>query len=266
MSGCECTKYHIKLAGLSRHVRVAVLADLHGSHGCDLDSIMEYLRFTEPDIALFPGDTFERLDRSRPKYNEKGFELVKRVSEICPVYLSVGNHENGGIHSWNLIKWRGSKPVPHRFDKGELTRIQKCGGVFLDDGYVEVNGVRIGGLSSGLINENRLPRIDWLDDFCKFDGTKILMCHHPEYYEEHLYYKDIDLVVSGHAHGGQWRIFGKGIFAPGQGIFPKYTQGLHHGNHVISRGLKRGCIIPRLFNKPEVVIVDLAPLQYTNLL
>ena len=258
MSGCECTKYQITIPGMPRHVRIAVLADLHGSRGCDLDAIEEYLRFTDPDIALMPGDIFERLDGSHPKRNEKAFEFVERVSKICPVYLSVGNHENGGIHSWNVIKWLRIKSLTHLYDKGQLDRIAKFG-VLLDDKYVEVNGIRIGGLSSGLINVERMPSLDWLDDFCKFDGVKILMCHHPEYYEEYLYDRDIDLVVSGHAHGGQWRIFGRGIFAPGQGLFPKYTSGVHFDNHVISRGLKRAGIIPRLFNKPEVVIVDLPP-------
>ena len=258
MSGCECTKYRIRLAGLSRQVRVAVLADLHGSRGCDLDAIEKYLRFTDPDIALMPGDIFERLDGSHSKCNEKAFEFLERVSKICPVYLSAGNHENGGTHSWNTIKWKVFKPLVRGYDKDELERIAKFG-VFLDDGYAEFWGIRIGGLSSGLINEDGKPSLDWLDDFCKFDGVKILMCHHPEYYEDYLEDREIDLVVSGHAHGGQCRIFGRGMFAPGQGFLPKYTSGVHHGNLVISRGLKRGCVLPRLFNKPEVVIVDLDP-------
>ena len=257
MSGCESTKYQIKLANLPGNMRIAVLADMHGSHGCDVDAIVEHLRIAAPDIALMPGDVFERLDGLRLKRNEKAFELVERASKICPVYLSVGNHENGGTHSWNIIKWCGVKSIPRYFDKGELERIEKCGGVFLDDKYAEFKGVRIGGLSSGLINEHRLPYLDWLDDFCDFDGVKILMCHHPEYFEKYLEGKSVDLVVSGHAHGGQWRIFGRGVFAPGQGIFPKYTQGVHHGRLVISRGLKRAVVIPRFFNKPEVVIIDL---------
>jgi predicted MPP superfamily phosphohydrolase len=86
---------------------------------------------------------------------------------------------------------------------------------------------------------------------------KILLCHHPEYYERYLKDKSIDLTVSGHAHGGQWRFFGKGVFAPGQGIFPRYTSGVYDGKLVVSRGLKPARIIPRFFNAPEVVIIDI---------
>ena len=257
MSGFDVTKYRIKCEKLNKNMRIAVLADLHSSQRCDIDAIVAPVRLAAPDLALLPGDTFERLDGSRPKEKEKGFELISRVSEICPVYLSVGNHENGGIHSWNVIKWSVKKSLPRYFDKAEIERIEKCGGVFLDNGYAEFEGVRIGGLSSGLINERRLPCLDFLDDFCDFDGVKILMCHHPEYFEKYLSNKPVDLVVSGHAHGGQWRIFGKGVFAPGQGIFPKYTEGVHGGRHVISRGLKRAGAIPRFFNRPEIVLVDL---------
>ena len=85
----------------------------------------------------------------------------------------------------------------------------------------------------------------------------MLLCHHPEYYKKYLYNKDIDLIVSGHAHGGQWRIFGRGVFAPGQGLFPKYTSGVHDGRLVISKGIKPSGRIPRIFNTPEVVIVEI---------
>ena len=257
MSGFEVTKYQINIPRLTKSVRIAVLADLHSGEKCDVDGIVSCLRENSPDLILMPGDTFERLDGSYPERKQKGFELISRAFGICPVYMSVGNHENGGTHSWNFIKWHGAKSSSHYFDKKELLRIAECGGVLLDNTYVECGELRIGGLSSGFINAFRKPRLDWLGGFCSGQGVKILMCHHPEYFEPYLKEKDIDLVVSGHAHGGQWRIFGRGVFAPGQGIFPKYTQGLHFGRHVISRGLKRASVIPRFFNKPEIVFIDL---------
>ena len=67
----------------------------------------------------------------------------------------------------------------------------------------------------------------------------------------------IDLFVAGHAHGGQWRLFGRGVFAPDQGLFPKYTSGVHEGRLVISRGLSNTVTpIPRLFNSRELVVVE----------
>ena len=65
----------------------------------------------------------------------------------------------------------------------------------------------------------------------------------------------IDLVVSGHAHGGQWRFFGHGVFAPGQGILPKYTKGFYNGNLLVSAGMTNTAPVPRLFNPTEIVIL-----------
>ena len=73
--------------------------------------------------------------------------------------------------------------------------------------------------------------------------------------------RNIDLVLSGHAHGGQIRLLGRGLYAPGQGILPAYTGGLHSGPHgklLISRGLSNTALpVPRLFNPPEIVAADL---------
>ncbi len=97
------------------------------------------------------------------------------------------------------------------------------------------------------------PETAWLQDFAAQDGYKILLCHHPEYRDRYLKDLPIDLVLSGHAHGGQIRIAGQGLFAPGQGFFPYYTSGVH-GNMVISRGLSNtASFIPRLGNPTEVI-------------
>ena len=101
-----------------------------------------------------------------------------------------------------------------------------------------------------------MPRLEWLENFCAVEKPKILLCHHPEYYVPYIQKADIDLTVCGHAHGGQWRIFGRGIYAPGQGLFPKYTAGVLDQKCVISRGLGNHTWIPRIFNRRELVIID----------
>jgi len=99
--------------------------------------------------------------------------------------------------------------------------------------------------------------LKWLERFSAMKGYKILLCHHPEYYKRFVKGKDIDLILAGHAHGGQIRLFGKGLFAPGQGLFPKYTSGVYDGRLLVSRGIANMVKIPRLFNKGEVICIEL---------
>lgn len=257
----EKTEYYINNKNFTKSIKIALLSDLHSNEARTISSVTDILKSEAPNYILCAGDIFERLDGSYPEQKEKGFELLAQARDVAPTFFSVGNHENGGIRSWNKLKWSRIKSIPKYYDAAELKRIADIGIIFLDDCYTMMDGIAFGGLSSGLINEGRKPKLQWLDEFCAFDGPKLLLCHHPEYYKKYLYDKNIDLTVSGHAHGGQWRIFGRGIFAPGQGIFPKYTSGLHDGRLVISRGLKPSEHIPRIFNTPEVVIVNVNQVQ-----
>ena len=77
----------------------------------------------------------------------------------------------------------------------------------------------------------------------------------PEYYERYLSGRELSLVLSGHAHGGQIRLFGRGLYAPGQGILPKLTEGVHFGRLIVSRGLSNNSVVPRVFNPPEIVYI-----------
>jgi predicted MPP superfamily phosphohydrolase len=86
-----------------------------------------------------------------------------------------------------------------------------------------------------------------------------LLSHHPEYYPKYIKELTIDLTLSGHAHGGQWCFFGRGVYAPGQGILPKYTHGMHDGKFIVSRGLSILNPIPRINNKPEIIVIQLEP-------
>ena len=228
---------------------IAVVSDLHGG---DPEKVIDMLKNEAPDLILMPGDIFERLDGTVDDIFSNGYRMLSEASKIAPTFYSTGNHEDGATRSWSPAwKNRIKKRIYH---EESIKRIKESGAIFLDDSYVICNGIAIGGLSSGLINEGGIPNTEWLQSFCKEDAPKVLLCHHPEYYEKYLKALPIDLTVSGHAHGGQWRFFGRGVFAPGQGIFPKYTYGIHQDRFVISTGLKTGHI-PRFFNPPEVVFI-----------
>lgn len=250
-------RYRIKTQSFGRKIRFAVVADLHSREYTKTDGIIDILKRENPDYILMPGDIFERLDGTSVEHKTAGLDLLERSCKIAPVIYSIGNHENGGIASWNTLKWLRIDSIPEYYDQGELDRIRKTGAVLLNNEFAVIDGIAFGGLTSGLINKERKPHLGWLDGFCACECPKVLLCHHPEYYKKYLTDKSIDLIVSGHAHGGQWRIFGRGVFAPGQGIFPRYTSGVHHGRLVISKGLKPSRRIPRIFNRPEVVIVEI---------
>lgn len=105
------------------------------------------------------------------------------------------------------------------------------------------------------------PDISWLPNFVTAPGYHILLSHHPEYWPE-LRDMNIELVLSGHAHGGQWRFYNPfkkesiGIYAPGQGWFLKWTRGVYENRLVVSAGLHNTAWAPRIGNPTEVVYLE----------
>ena len=236
----------------AKKLKFALVTDLHGQNPSEALSL---LREEAPDYILLAGDIFERLNGACDSAHENALSLLRGAAEIAPSFYSTGNHEDGGTRSWSL-RWRIATMKRH-YDEGDLQKIDASGVAFLADTFVLKDGVAFGGLCSGLINEGRVPNLSWLEEFCRIDAPKVLLCHHPEYYEKYLKDSPIDLIVSGHAHGGQWRFFGRGGFAPGQGLFPKYTAGSYDDRLVVSTGLKKSGKIPRIFNEPEVVLIGI---------
>ncbi len=246
------TVIRLPQGNFSQKLKFALVSDLHGQAP---DEVLSMLREEKPNYILMPGDIFERLDGKDDATHNNALCLLRGAAEIAPTFYCTGNHEDGGTRSWS-VRWR-LEVMDRYYDEGDLQKIRESGVTMLADGFVLQDDIAFGGLCSGLINEGRKPNLSWLDDFCKIDAPRVLLCHHPEYYAKYLKDYPIDLIVSGHAHGGQWRIFGRGVFAPGQGIFPKYTAGVHDGRLVVSTGLKKSGTIPRIFNEPEVVFIEL---------
>ena len=244
--------YSLKKPRFGRPFLFAVVSDLHGE---DPEEVIAVLQERHPDYILMPGDIFERLDGAEDETHRNAIRLLRAAAKIAPTFYSMGNHEDGGVHSWSPM-WK-IKTKERVYDKNDLKGIRESGVTLLADSYVIRDGIAFGGLQSGLINEEKKPSLRWLEEFSALDCPKVLLSHHPEYYEPYLRDRNIDLIVSGHAHGGQWRFFGRGVLAPGQGLFPKYTYGVHEDRFVISTGLKKGHFpIPRLFNAPEIVWIE----------
>lgn len=247
------TLYRLSQGNFQKHVRFALVSDLHSASP---EWAINELRKASPDYILFAGDIVEALDGSCDEKNAEAFEIFSASASIAPTFYCTGNHEDGAVRSQSK-KWKTSKEKKREYTSENLKNIEASGVTLLLDSYVLKDGIAFGGLASGLICKGNEPNLDFLSSFSKIDAPKVLICHHPEYYEPYIRELPIDLTVSGHAHGGQWRIFGRGVYAPGQGLFPKYTSGVHEGRLVVSRGLKPPFPIPRFFNTREIVIIDI---------
>lgn len=252
----KITTYQLTSKKIVAPLRAAVVADLHDRSYQKLLSLLQNL---QPDCIFIPGDLTESLEDA---YDEKmlrqGIVFLEKILNIAPVFYAFGNHESGACHR-NLRHARTlDREKRGRVHPSWKKFIQNMGVTLLDENFVEWRGLKIGGMGSGLLNPGRVPDYDWVRQFAEEDGYKILLCHHPEYFDRYLRDLAIDLFVSGHAHGGQWRMFGRGVYAPDQPLFPPYTSGMHEGRLVISRGVTNTVApIPRLFNPCELVMLEL---------
>lgn len=212
--------------------RFAVVSDLHDG---SWRPVVRRLLDAEPDFVLCPGDILHDADAF-----ENGLAFLRTLAQHLPVYVSLGNHEL-------------------RLPDGAGGAIRATGAALLDGDFVIRDGLAIGGLSSGFTAPHTpgKPDLSFLPAFCGRPEPKILLCHHPEYFDPYLSALPLDLVISGHAHGGQWRILGIPLWAPGQGVFPKYARGLYGGRLLVTSGVGNHVPAPRLGNPAEIVLVTL---------
>ena len=247
--------YKLESDKISSKVRIALVTDLHScSYGEGQRTLVDAIDAQSPDIVLLGGDIFD--DRIK----DYGTELfLKAISNKYPCYYVAGNHEYycGKIYfeeKMEMLRKYGVEVITGKtvelYINGEY--INLCGAddpdsfYFPEDSDADDFSLQLPGLSK--IAEN--------------GHFTLLLSHRPEYFDSYSQY-GFDLVLAGHAHGGQWRIpyLLNGLFAPHQGIFPKYAGGSYEKNGltmIVSRGLARETtIVPRIFNRPELVIVDI---------
>ncbi len=221
-----------KSGGLKAPLTVAFAADLHDT---PFDDILPYLAGV--DAILIAGDMTDRHSKKPPRHAER---FLRTAAEIAPTYLSIGNHER-------------------RMPEAEAWRrvVETTGVTVLDNTVCSLRpDVALGGLSSQ--EEPVDDRV--VTALAQESVFRLLLCHHPEYYREYVEGKDIDLTLAGHAHGGQVRLFGRGLFAPGQGLLPKLTSGLYFdGKLLVSRGLANHSHLPRINDPCELILLTLEP-------
>lgn len=242
--------YVVESEKVDAPIRLAVLTDLHACrYGTNQKNLLDAVEEQDPDLVLLCGDMVD----DEPRMEEwRALFTIKKLAERWPVYYASGNHE---------------------YRTGRLAEIKKlveaCGAVVLDGDCVSAAAggqmVQIGGIDDPEAGEE-----NWQDQLTSasssLDGVhfSILLTHRPERVADYAG-SGFDLVLAGHAHGGQWRLPGliNGLLAPNQGLFPSYAGGRYElgtTTLIVSRGLARESTrIPRLFNRPELVVVDVEP-------
>ena len=227
----KLTEYAWPTGRLSRPVDVLVVSDLHDA---PYEDIFEY--YPRAQAVLVPGDVVNRYRQS----GNTGLAFLRDSAKRLPTFFSFGNHEYK-LHSFLDF----------------LRDAEATGAVILHNRYERLGELVIGGWyrPKGSVAD-RKP--DFLPEFEREDGCRVLMCHKPEDYVDRLAQTDVELVIGGHAHGGQIRVLGRGLFAPGQGVFPKYTRGRVGEKMLVSAGASNAVPVPRWGNPCEVLLIHLS--------
>lgn len=259
-------------------ITIVLITDLHSHfYGDNQIKLINLIKKQSPDMIALSGDIY---DDNEPFRGAEVF--LTEVEKIAPVFYVTGNHE---IWSGEIIKIKADiTALGIDILDNERQMININGNDIcisgIDDPYIidydpEIHKSIINRLqdtmgsdeNSPYYNEVDIRNAAWSDilesiwDDDNSSHYSILLSHRPElvdYYDEY----DYDLILSGHAHGGQVRIpfLLNGLFAPDQGFFPKYAGGLYqynNTNHIVSRGLSYNPKLPRIFNPPEVVVIDI---------
>ena len=242
--------YEVRSEKVREPVRLVLLTDLHScAYGAGQRKLLDAVEAQHPDLVLLGGDI---VDDDPSLDEENAWTVVRALAERYPTFYVTGNHE-----FW------GGRPE-------ELKRRMEAYGATVLEGACETvifQGQPLGicGVDDPAVGEESWEvQLDRAAAEADPDYFNILLTHRPERVDRYEG-RGFDLVLAGHTHGGQWRIPGllNGLLAPNQGFFPQYAGGRYQIGEsalIISRGLARESTrIPRLFDPPEVVVVDVLP-------
>lgn len=215
---------------------VVQLSDLHNaSFGADNTRLIDNIKKCNPDIIIITGDLVDGVTHTNIP---KAINLVKQLTNICDVYYITGNHE------YYLNDDKRKELIDALTDEGVTVLSDSC--IQLADGFNLI------GLDDNNLNSDILGTMTNADTF------DLVLAHEPQRIKKYAG-NGADLVLSGHAHGGQFRLpFIGAVYAPDQGLNPEYTEGLINYNDtdmIISRGLGNSVFPFRIFNDPEIVCV-----------
>ncbi len=243
--------YDVKSSKVQNTVKIALVTDLHSCYyGQNQSELFDKIDEYKPDAVLLGGDIFDDiLDEENAQI------LIDRLAGKYKAYYVSGNHEWWSGRMYEFFDYLNSRGV--KVLRGESDSIK------VGDSVVNICG----------IDDPEVDRYDptytrWEEQLDKAGKTldsgtlNILLSHHPERIDDYSKY-GFDVIVSGHAHGGQFRIpfILNGFYAPDQGFLPEYAGGVYDidgKKMIVSRGLSReNTWLPRIYNRPELVLVNI---------
>ena len=248
----EVSDYNIQSPKIGKGFNGFRILQISDYHSDNLPGLVDEIKSLKPDIIVSTGDLVHDKGSYKP-----GIRLMERLVKIAPVYAVTGNHDVWRMDYSELEKDLCKIGVKTLHDESVFLR---CG-----DDEIRLSGIDDpAAVDKSGIEENLEESISAIP---KYDGYTILLFHRANLMDI-LKHHGFDLILSGHMHGGQFRLpWGTGVCAPksrcgsnSKALFPKYFAGLYerHGTKmIVNRGLGNPMIIPRLFNRPEITVIEL---------
>lgn len=247
----EYTIYSSKLPEAFSGFRIVQVSDLHNAQiGNDNSKLLEMIQIAQPDIIVITGDLIDSWKTDL----DVAIDFVGSAAQIAPCYYVTGNHE-ARIAEYDTLK-------KYLLERGITVLDDTAHTIQYQDSEISIIGINdpsfyayylIGDEEASI--ENSLNSIG-----IEKDQFQVLLSHRPEFFSVYENY-GIDLVFSGHAHGGQFRLpFLGGLYAPNQGILPQYDAGLYQAGNtsmVVSRGIGNSLFPFRFNNRPEIIAIEL---------
>lgn len=244
----EVTYYGLESKKVGTPVKFVVLSDLHSQeYGNENTELVEAIRKEEPDFIAMIGDMVNLDDTNFSVIRR----LCKNLREIAPVYYTLGNHEGTVMYG--------------RLDTVALDELLEEDGVTMLINQTTVfqkedTKIQIAGIAIDVNGYDQFAK-ERMEDFWELEDYKIVLSHFPSLYYSKLKDAKMDLALAGHYHGGVVRIPGmEGLYHPEGGFFPKYSGGqysLTNATLIVSRGIGGHDVIPRINNRPELVVIEI---------
>lgn len=245
----KITRYELESDKVDGAFKIIAMSDLHSwEFGEKNSELIEAVRQEQPDMIVMVGDMVNKDDSILAVIRN----LCSKLNQIAPVYYSMGNHEGTMMNG--------------RVDSIAIDRVLREDGVHVLYNQVEAleteggKSILAAGISTSEVNYDKWSKKN-LEEFWNSSDYKILLSHSPTLYYEKLKDAEFDLAFAGHFHGGLIRLpFLGGLYHQDTGFSPRYDGGLYElsrGSLIVTTGLGNHSVIPRINNKPELVVVQI---------